>query len=269
MRLDDAKAHPALGNCSLRTYLINLDRSPDRLDFMDDQLRSLEMPYERVPAVDGKVLGEEIADFDPEGYRRLHGRKRHPGEIGCYLSHLACLRRFLDSDADYALILEDDARLATDLPEVLAAAIKNPGDWDILRLSTVSAGKLLPYRRLTGKYRLALAVTRQKGSAAYLVNRHCAEVFLRRLVPMRLAWDIAYDLEYLWGLRVAFVDPFPVDQNTGMETQIQINNAALKLPATRYLTVFPFRAYVETRRFFGRGLRLLYLRARAASGSES
>ncbi len=32
-----------------------------------------------------------------------------PGELGCTLSHLQALQLFLDTDDQYALILEDDA----------------------------------------------------------------------------------------------------------------------------------------------------------------
>jgi glycosyl transferase, family 25 len=268
MRPDDPTAAPRTIKSDLRVYLINLDRATDRRAYMDGQLRALGIDYERVAAVDGKALGEDVADFDPAGYRRLHGRRRHPGEIGCYMSHLDCLRRFLDTDAEFALILEDDGRISDDLPSVLDAAIENAGDWDILRLSTVSSGKLLPFRHLTGGYRLAIALTRQKGSAAYLVNRQCAKCFLDHLVPMRLAWDIAYDLEYLWGQRAAFVSPVPVDQNTGLATQIQSDTRAAKLPASRYLTVFPFRAYVETRRFIARSARIIALKIRAVLAPE-
>lgn len=31
-----------------------------------------------------------------------------PGELGCAMSHIAALKRFLSSDEEYAIIFEDD-----------------------------------------------------------------------------------------------------------------------------------------------------------------
>ena len=63
---------------------------------------------------------------------------------------------------------------------------------------------------------------------------------------MRLAYDIAFDLEYLLGLRALAVKPLPISQRTEFATQIQ--TSIRKLPAWRYLTVFPFRTILEVSR---------------------
>ena len=239
------------------TYLINLDRAADRLEFMDAQLAKLEIGYERISAVDRLKIDASVPGYDARGYRLLHGRGFHDGEIACYLSHVSCLRAFLASSADYALILEDDCRLPDNLVAVITAAIDMGDEWDILRLSTVNSGIRVPYRKLDREHSLAIALTREKGAGGYVVNRKCAEVFLDRLMPIRVAWDIAFDIEYLMGLRSVFVEPIPIDQNTGLETQIQFTAKRVKLSPARYLTVFPYRAYLETNRFFRRGWRLL------------
>lgn len=241
----------------LKTYLINLDRAQSRLAFMEPQLRELGIDYERFSAIDGTKLVPPYPNFDAESYAKLHGRNEHPREIACYLSHLGCLNRFLETDAEYALILEDDALLPSDLLDILQAAFIHAQDWDLLRLSTVNSGIRIPYQRLTATTHLAIALTREKGAGAYVINRNCAQIFVEKLLPIKLAWDIAFDLEFLYGLKATFVEPPPVDQQTDLETQIQIDMNHHKLPATRYFTVFPFRAIVETRRFLTRGFRLL------------
>lgn len=253
---------------SIGTYLINLDRAKDRLAYMDAQLGALGIAYERVAGIDGKALSPPIDGFDPVGYRRLHGRKFHAGEVGCYLSHMKAIRTFLASDNAYGLILEDDAKLPPDLFHVLETGIAHGSDWDLLRLSTVNTGWRVPYRRFDATRHLAIALTRDKGAGAYLINRRCATRFLDVLDPMRLAWDIAFDLEFFHGLKAAFVIPPPVDQNTGKETQIQQFTPGSKLPATRYLTVFPYRAWVEMNRFIRRGLRLAALKWRERSSRQ-
>lgn len=244
------------------TYVINLDRASERLEYMQRQLNALSLPYERVDAVDGSRLTRPVAGFDERGYNLLHGRKFHPGEVGCYLSHMQALRKFMDSGADYGLILEDDSQLSADLATSIGQAIAAAEDWDILRLSTVNSGRKFGFRGLGGGRSLAISLTREKGAGAYLVNRRCAETFLRRLDPMRMAWDIAFDTEYLMGLKSAFLLPLPVNQLTDMDTQIQVDNELYKLPSWRYLTVFPWRAWVESNRMLHRGWRLLRLKWR-------
>ncbi len=242
---------------SLAAYLINMDGATDRLAAMTEKLEAAGLTaVERVSGVDGRKLDYPIAEFSELSYKLLHGRRRTPPEIGCYLSHVACARKFLESGADFALILEDDVAFEPDFVATLDAAANHPGDWDLLRLTTVSSGRKFRVRPLNGERALAIALTREKGSGAYLINRKAALWITRKLVPMRLAYDIAFDLEFLSGLKSTFVDPLPADQDTGYESQIQNDLRRFRLPRWRYFTVLPYRAYLETSRVLLRGLRL-------------
>jgi GR25 family glycosyltransferase involved in LPS biosynthesis len=44
-------------------YIINLDRSPDRLCYMSEQLSKTEVPFERIVAVDGSQLEVEALQY--------------------------------------------------------------------------------------------------------------------------------------------------------------------------------------------------------------
>ena len=48
------------------------------------------------------------------------GRYLVAGEIACYLSHVRALQTFLASDADHALILEDDVEIDADIADVIS-----------------------------------------------------------------------------------------------------------------------------------------------------
>lgn len=242
---------------TLGAYLINLDRAPDRLARMAARLDALGLPFTRVPAVDGRALAFPRPDFSELSYKLLHGRRTVPTEVGCYLSHVESARAFLATEADLALILEDDVTLAPDLLDTLDRAALQPGAWDLLRLSTMSTGRAIPVRPLGNGRSLAIALTREKGSGAYLVNRRAAAWIARDLVPMRLAYDIAYDLEYLHGLKAAFVMPMPASQRNDEPSQVQVGLRRYKLPRWRYLTVLPYRTFLELSRLLCRGARLL------------
>ena len=245
----------------LAVYLINLDRATERLAHMTERLTAAGLEFERVPAVDGAVLPDPTPDFSPASYALLHGRRRYAPEIGCYFSHVACAKRLLDSDATHALILEDDVAFDPDIRTVLDEALEVSDRWNLLRLSTVNDGRKFAVHRLPGGRRLAVALTREKGAGAYVIDRRAAKWITTRLMPMRLAWDIAFDLEYLAGLRALFVDPLPCDQRTEPKSQIQTGVKGSKLPRWRYLTVLPVRAWFEITRLVCRGALWLRLRA--------
>ncbi len=244
----------------LLTLVINLDRAADRMAHMHTQLQRAGIPYTRVAAVDGAHLQRPHPDFSEPLFKYLHGRLWAPKELGCYLSHIQCLRTFLASDASHALILEDDVRFAPDLLALLAQARPHARHWNMLRLSTVNSGRWWPVRAL-GSASLAVCLTREKGAGGYLVDRVAARRMVDRLLPMRLSWDIAFDLEWLLGFRTLGLHPLPIEQNAGFGTDIQDDLGRIKVKGKlKYLTVGPFRLFTEVGRLLYRSYRLAWLR---------
>lgn len=115
------------------TLVINLDSATDRWAHMREQLQSAGLDYQRVPGVDGSLLQRPHRDFSEPAYRHLHGRRWAPKELGCYLNHIKALHFFLDSDAKYGLILEDDVWLDPEIKHVLEAAMAHRAHWNMLR----------------------------------------------------------------------------------------------------------------------------------------
>jgi glycosyl transferase family 25 len=232
----------------VRAYVINLARAPDRWAVMERRLDAARLPYVRVEAVDGRTIQLPIPEFDEWTHRLMTGRRPIPAEIGCYLSHLRAIDAFLATEDGHALILEDDALFDPSIVDAIAAAIEQEHLWDVLRLSTVGRDRAFRVLGLGDGRSLGVNLTRCKGAGAYVLNRRAAVAFRRFLVPMRLAYDIAFDLEYFHALRAVAVVPYPVVQNRDVPSQIQIGIESYKLPHWRYLTVFPYRAVVEVAR---------------------
>ena len=197
--------------------LINLDRSPTRLQTMTRHLDGLGIAFVRVPAVDGHALPDAVPGIDPARYRRSHGRELRPGETGCYLSHLRAMHTFLESPALHAVILEDDVGLSPDIVKIVASltAADAPDDWDIVKLEARHRSFPLTIRPLMGPYRLATMMLRTTGGAAYLLNRKAAQACLERLLPMRAPFDHAYDRDWALGLRGRAVVPYPASAKDG------------------------------------------------------
>lgn len=104
----------------VETYLINLDGSDERLKNASEILTNQNVKFERFPAVDGR--GKPLEDFEnynDEKAKKIMGRSLLNGEIGCYLSHIGCIKKFLSSDADYLVVLEDDMKLSNDYKKTL------------------------------------------------------------------------------------------------------------------------------------------------------
>jgi glycosyl transferase family 25 len=229
-----------------QAYLINLSSAKDRLQKMQLRLHEASIPYERIDAIQGCKLPEPYPDFDELGHRRRTGRRPIPTEIGCYLSHLKAIDAFLATPHSHGLIIEDDAVFEDCFVSVMEAVLEYAELWDVLRLQTVNRNRVVPVVTLRHGYALGVNLTRSKGAAAYLINRRAAETFRRKLRPMQMAYDIAFDTEYFWGLRAVAITPQPVTADSAMPTQIQMNINAYKDGLQRYLTVFPFRAFVES-----------------------
>lgn len=100
-------------------YLINLDSSTERLKQADTELKKYNITYQRVSAVDGREFNvHDYKNYDSKQAQQLMGRNLLGAEIGCYLSHLRCIEKFLASDADYLIVLEDDLVLKSDLKTI-------------------------------------------------------------------------------------------------------------------------------------------------------
>ncbi|MDO8419030.1 MAG: glycosyltransferase family 25 protein [Rubrivivax sp.] len=193
--------------------MINLDRAPERLERIRGQLQRLGLSYTRLPAVDARALTPGQRDaLDEPAYRRRHGMAPVLGELGCYLSHVEAMRRFLASDAAFALILEDDVLLHDSLPAVLIGLVRNKGRWDMVKLSGVHSGTPVPYLEVAPGHRLAVMLSRCTGSSAYVLNRAAAQAYLngpQPLLPMQLPYDHVFDQGWRFGLKVRLVTPTP------------------------------------------------------------
>ena len=108
-------------------YIINLERSPERREYMSTILDEQGLSYEFVNAVDGRELDDSYVDSLTQNAIRTYGK----GEIGCFLSHLKTYQTFLKSDKDYCLILEDDVTFADDFVHKLNVCLSEVPDFDI------------------------------------------------------------------------------------------------------------------------------------------
>lgn len=247
----------------LRTWVINLDRAPERLEHIREQLRRVGLDFERLPAVDAREMrSDQQSALDVAAYRRLHGKEPVLGELGCYLSHVEVMRRFLASDAAFALVLEDDVGVHDSLPAVLKGLAGCAARWDMVKLSAVHSGTPVPVVEIAPGHDLAVMLSKCTGSSAYLVNRRAAEVYLARLLPMALPYDHVFDQGWRFGLKVRLVTPTPCLHDDQAVSTIGAQGPSRKFHWTRRLPAFAYRAGNEWRRLMY-GLRSVLQEKRA------
>ena len=234
----------------LQTWVINLDRAPERLERIRQQMQRLALPFTRLPAVDARALQDsQRAALDEPTYRRKHGMTPVPGELGCYLSHVHALQQFLASPARFALVLEDDVLLHDSLPAVLAGLVRNADRWDMVKLSAVHSGTPVPVLQVAPGHTLAVMLSRCTGASAYLVNRRAAQAYTAGLLPMSLPYDHVFDQGWRFGLKVRLVTPTPCCHDDQIASTIEAPaGVTRKFHWTRRLPAFAYRLGNESRR---------------------
>lgn len=129
---------------TFKAFVINLERNPERLTFMKDQLMNAGIPFFREEAVDGKKY-DFSSDFDEKKYKsHNNGNGISLGELGCALSHKHALERMLREGCDYALIMEDDISIPSYFKKIIDRELelrsKRRTSWDYLSFNYPSVG---------------------------------------------------------------------------------------------------------------------------------
>ena len=128
-------------------FLINLDRSPDRLSSCSKRLNQAGLEWQRFSAV--SPANNESARlhhlYRPEKTVSTFGRHLTRGEIGCFLSHYEVMKIAIQEKLDYSIILEDDASPKFNALNSLGLIIEwltkenPPVDW--VHLSRITSSK--------------------------------------------------------------------------------------------------------------------------------
>ena len=161
---------------AISAFVINLADSKPRLEFQTKQLSHLGIDFERIEATSTADLSES----EYEKWANDWQRKLRRTEVACFLSHFGIWQRIAKSNQPY-LVLEDDAVLSQDLPNVLAA-ITALEHLPFEHLSFETRGRKKLYDKecinLTESVRLHPLYIDKSGAAAYLLTPKGAQVLL-------------------------------------------------------------------------------------------
>ena len=121
-------------------YVINLDDQVSRWAAAESMLNYWQVEnYTRVSAYDGREddLGGILKGRYPD---QMSG-----GEIGCVTSHLNAMKMFLETDDQYAVMMEDDCDISTVQYwpfEWKDFQAKLPYDFDVVQLAIINPAQI-------------------------------------------------------------------------------------------------------------------------------
>jgi len=198
----------------IRIFVISLTTCAERRKRIAVRLEELGLSFEFVDAVD--LRGTEISRhpaYDSARRRLFFGRDLMPGELGCLLSHRKVYELIASRGISNALVLEDDAMLEDDLPEVLEALIHSRVAWDLVRFldkQKVYRKKCRHIGMIDVIHELARLPTNSGGAYGYLLNQRAAMRLVKLMERNWLQNDVLHSRAWMTGLNVFIVRPSPV-----------------------------------------------------------
>jgi len=206
----------------LRLYVINLDRSPDRLAHITKVFADLELKFTRIPAVDGNEIDE--AEYQRQRKDSLWDPPLIRTEIGCFLSHRKFLQMVVDQDEPYAAVFEDDVKLSPHIKPLLSNYDWIKSNTDIVKLDTANTDCWLkPLRKIgINPYQCGQLISAHCCAGGYIISRKAA---IRLLALTGQAFSPIDNIYYdpycgiLQTINVQQIVPAPVVQ-VGLESNI-------------------------------------------------
>lgn len=165
----------------IATYLLNLDRHKDRLEYVASQLDNQDVPWKRFAGIDAQIISE--ASLDGLVSRTGPIPRMPIGARACTAGHVKIIQDFLSTDASYLLVLEDDAVLSPSFSTFIAelATISDIGILNISRQIPSGREKKLVVRSRTAIHNDLFQIHDLTGihysCAGYMMDRNSAKVF--------------------------------------------------------------------------------------------
>jgi GR25 family glycosyltransferase involved in LPS biosynthesis len=229
-----------------KIFVINLDRSKERLKNCLEQSTKYNFKLERFSAVDGsKLKDEEIKDVHPICRNFLCTNSM----IGCGLSHYYLLKKIVDENIQTALILEDDFIWRDDTISKINTLQKF--DKGIVKLNCIGPfcknGNDTSNQPQLSPFPL--------GNAAYLVRRKDAETMLSKIKQVIYYMDFQYSVvSKLNSMDIYYYDCLDVDgmndSTIGVHKSTFFNDVIPVSSTTKWFLNEPFMAP------FGKGIHL-------------
>ena len=158
----------------MKTYLINLDRATDRASAMQMAFAAINLPFERVSAIDA----ESLTHADRRTY--CDNDALSNGTVCCFLSHRRCWQKLVESGEPFCAVFEDDAVFGKAAQAIFSSLDWLPASFDIIKLETYMRDTVVEKRAFVEiqGHSLRLLKAEHVGTVGYIISRQCAQRLL-------------------------------------------------------------------------------------------
>jgi glycosyl transferase, family 25 len=196
-----------------KIYYINLDRSTERRERIENASDRYGLLAERIPAVDGAQLtdAELLRHYDANKNSSEYFAPLKKSEIACFLSHRKVLRQFVEEgDSNFALVLEDDAEFVCDPRPLLASLVQSLAGKTspiVVKLYSVRPISAEVLAELSDGFSLTYSKLPPLVTVAQVFNMAGAKRFLESTERFHLPVDVAIQQWWNFPLQVLTVQP--------------------------------------------------------------
>jgi len=182
-------------------YLVSLQKDTQRRETLQKNFTRYYDKMEIIDAVDSEQISAKKYFYDTLPYYKKYKKLMSPSELGCTLSHIEALKRFLKTDEEMALIFEDDI-IGSDedldkLKDITKSLPKNSllilGGLDGLSTKYL-LGKESKFNKNLMKIPKSLFPNLNR-TCCYIVTRQSAKIILdshNKLLNIADKWDVLF-----------------------------------------------------------------------------
>lgn len=190
-----------------KTYVVNMVKDVGKKTAMEAQLASHpELDWQFWIAVEGrKLTPEQQSEMILPAFKERYGKSATLPAAGCSLSHINIYRDMVANDISHALILEDDARLQSDLH---LDKIKNLLETDrpvAVLLTSDFWYTNTPIAKIDSKHSI-FPVYEGYMTSGYMINKAAAQLLIKHIYPVQYTAD-AWDIFISFGLNLYGITP--------------------------------------------------------------
>ena len=200
-----------------KIYIVNLKKDKNRRENIIREVEKQNLTnYEIIDAVDGNKLNQnEINNSTFKNKKHLNpwNSKMSPSQIGCALSHIKVYEKFIKTEFEVALILEDDAIFLRDFKNNLKQFILKNFKFrkQIVLLSELKEfhGKALDFADNCEIVNVSNAFF----THAYMINKEAAKSIISFNYPVKTIADNFVFFKIYCNIKITGLNPFLLKQD--------------------------------------------------------
>ena len=200
-----------------KIFIVNLKKDKKRREHIISELKKQKLDnYEIIDAINGHEFDEkEIKKNTFKNKKNLNpwNTKISPSQIGCALSHIKIYKKFIKTDYDFALVLEDDAIFIEKFNKNLIDFIIDNFKYrkQIILLSEIKEFYSKPINKIE-KYEL-VDVTNAFFTHSYFISKSAAQSIISFNYPVKTIADNFVLFKLYCGIKINGINPIVVDQD--------------------------------------------------------